>query len=171
VGNLVPLKGHDLIIKALPNLPDATLMIVGRGPERRGLEVLARALGVEDRIRFLGALPQEQLPEIYRAADMLILASSSEGWPNVLLESMACGTPAIASNLPGPAELIRVPEAGLLLSERSPTAIEEAVRRLAAIPPEREATRRYAAQFGWESTTAGQLQIFEEITRRSDAHN
>ena len=68
VGNLVPLKGHDLTISALPKIPDARLLIAGRGPERNALEKLARDLNVTDRVEFLGVLPQSELRKYYGAA-------------------------------------------------------------------------------------------------------
>src|SRR5665647_2845156 len=96
VGNLVTLKGHDLVIEALAQLPEAKLIIVGGGPEQGNLEALAQRLGVSDRVTFIGMLPQADLRDYYNAADSLVLASSREGWANVLLESMACGTPAVS---------------------------------------------------------------------------
>ena len=97
VGHLIERKGHYLVIEAMKDMPDATLLIVGSGPDRQQLENLAARLGVQKRVRFLGNQDQKALCEIYNAADALVLASSREGWANVLLESMACGTPVIGS--------------------------------------------------------------------------
>ncbi|HNR76893.1 MAG TPA: glycosyltransferase, partial [Parvularculaceae bacterium] len=91
VGALIDRKGHDIAIRAIAKLSDATLLIAGEGPERRRLEALAEAEGVADRVQFFGAVEHERLVDIYNAADALMLASSREGWPNVLLEAMACG--------------------------------------------------------------------------------
>ena len=165
VGNLVGLKGHDLIIRALPSLPSVTLLVVGRGPEQSSLEALARTAGVTERVHFLEPMPQEQLREIYGAADALILASSSEGWPNVLLESMACGTPAIATDIPGVREIIADPKVGRLLRERTPESIARSVEALLATPRDGAAIRAYAEHFSWDHTTEGQLRMFEQITR------
>ena len=93
VGHLIPRKAHHLVIEALAELPGVTLLIAGDGPERAALEATAARLGLAGRVRLLGALPHAELPRIYGAADALVLASSREGWANVLLESMACGTP------------------------------------------------------------------------------
>lgn len=166
VGNLVELKGHDLAIGALPLLPDATLMIAGGGPERGRLEALAQALGVAARVRFLGPVPQAELARYYGAADALVLASSREGWANVLLESMACGTPVVASNVWGTPEVVAAPEAGVLMRERSRQGVADAVGALRAAYPDHAATRRYAEQFSWDTTTAGQLQLFGAIAAR-----
>jgi teichuronic acid biosynthesis glycosyltransferase TuaC len=163
VGHLVPVKGHELTISALPLLPDVRLLIAGNGPERRKLEELSRALGVADRVTFLGALPQENLTAYYGSADALVLASSREGWANVLLESMACGTPVIASNVWGTPEVVAAPEAGILMTARTPEALAQAVSSLRTDYPDRAATRRYAERFSWDDTTAGQLQLFRRI--------
>jgi glycosyltransferase involved in cell wall biosynthesis len=74
VGHLIPRKGHDLIIRALADLPGLDLMIVGRGPEEEALRRLAQELGVGERVRFLGAVAQEELHAYYSAADILVLA-------------------------------------------------------------------------------------------------
>ena len=163
VGHLIERKGHDLVIAALPQLPSCTLLIAGAGPELERLQGLARRLGVVGRVRFLGRLPPERLPQLYRAADALVLASSREGWANVLLEAMACGTPVVASNVWGTAEVVAAPAAGLLMPSRDAAGVAAGVRRLLADPPGRDHTRRYAEGFGWEDTSAGQRDLFEGV--------
>jgi teichuronic acid biosynthesis glycosyltransferase TuaC len=163
VGLLIPRKGHDLIIAALPDLPGFTLLIVGGGPEREALLAQAQALGVADRVRLTGELPQSALPSIYSAADALVLASSREGWANVLLEAMACGAPVVASDVWGAAEAVTAPEAGVLMRERSAEGVVEGVNRLFSDLPDRAATRRYAEGFSWEPTTRGQRALFNDI--------
>ncbi|MGH6902641.1 MAG: glycosyltransferase, partial [Geminicoccaceae bacterium] len=168
VGQLIPRKGHDLALQAVARLPEATLVIVGEGPEAGGLRRLARRLGSTERIRFLGAIPQERLATIYNAADLLVLASSREGLPNVLMEALACGTPVVASAVWGTPEIVAAPAAGRLVEERSPEALAGAIRNLLADPPARAATRAYAERFGWAPTTAGQLRLFKSILVRRD---
>lgn len=163
VGNLVPIKGHDLAIRALRLLPEKDLVIIGDGPERAVLALLARDLGVADRVRFVGVMAQEDLRHYFGAADALVLASSREGWANVLLEAMACGTPVIASRVGGTPEVVTRPEAGLMMAERTPQALADAVRRLFERCQDRGATRRYAEGFGWAETTAGQLRLFRQV--------
>ena len=166
VGHLIERKGHALVISALPALPQYFLLIVGEGPERQALERLATKLGVADRVRFLGQVAHEELPEVYSAADALVLASSREGWPNVLLEAMACGTPVVASNIWGNPEVVAQPEAGELMSERTAASVVSAVARLFQTSRDRAATRRYAERFSWDETTEGQIQLFSEILAR-----
>ena len=160
VGNLIPSKGHHLIIKALLELNDVELLIAGQGPHEQSFKELAVKLGVAGRVRFLGALPQAELRFLYSAVDALALASEREGWPNVLLEAMACGTPTIASNVGGVKEIITAHEAGVIMNECTPKGIVHAVTCLRQALPDRSATRRYAEQFSWDETTAGQLTLF-----------
>lgn len=166
VGHLVPVKAQELIVAALPLLPDVRLVVAGDGPNRGMLEELARSLKVDGRVQFLGAVPQAQLREHYGAADALVLASSREGWANVLLESMACGTPVVASRVYGTPEVVAAPEAGVLMAERSPQGVADAVNALRANYPDRAATRRYAEGFSWDDTTAGQVRLFGEVLAR-----
>jgi glycosyltransferase involved in cell wall biosynthesis len=163
VGQLVPHKGHDIAIRALPALPDVKLMVAGSGPDRERLERLARELGVAERVRLVGPVPQTELRDYYNAADLLVLASEREGWANVLLESMACGTPVVASAVCGTPEVVTEPEAGRLMAARTPDCLVDAVRMLRAARPERDATRRYAERFSWDETTQGQIDLFRNI--------
>lgn len=166
VGHLVELKGHDLVIGALALLPGVSLMIAGSGIERQRLEALALALGVRERVRFLGAVPQAELPRYYGAADALVLASSREGWANVLLESMACGTPVVATRVWGTPEVVASADAGVLMAERSRQGVADAVNALRLAYPAHAATRRYAEQFSWDATTEGQITLFGGLLGR-----
>jgi teichuronic acid biosynthesis glycosyltransferase TuaC len=163
VGHLIERKGHHLVIEALADLPGMTLLIAGDGPERPALQRLVERHGLGDRVRLLGSVPHDRLPQIYGAADALILASSREGWANVLLEAMACGTPVVASNVWGTPEVVADPAAGTLAAERTPRGIADGVRRLFQALPDRAATRAYAEQFSWDSTTQGQLDLFRKV--------
>jgi teichuronic acid biosynthesis glycosyltransferase TuaC len=167
VGLLIERKGHHHVIGALARLPDTDLLIAGQGPDRTALEQLAVRLGVADRVIFLGNLDQDRLCEAYNAADALVLASSREGWANVLLEAMACGTPVVASAVWGTPEVVASPAAGVLVQERSAAAIARAVEELLARPPLRTETRRYAEQFSWNATTRGQLDLFGMLRQKN----
>lgn len=162
VGHLDPRKGHERTIAALRHLDGVRLVIVGGGAGKQKLQALASAEGVLDRVSFVPPIAQAQLRAYYSACDALVLASSREGWANVLLEAMACGTPVVASNVWGTPEVIRSPAAGVLLDENSPRGVANGVARLRAAYPARAATRAYAEQFGWDATTAGQLSLFRQ---------
>ncbi|MDX2222419.1 MAG: glycosyltransferase family 4 protein [Rhodospirillaceae bacterium] len=171
VGGLIERKGHHHIIAAMPTLPEFTLFIAGNGPNRPALAALSSQLNVSDRVRFLGAIAHAELRDLYEAVDVLVLASSREGWANVLLESMACGTPVVASNIWGTPEVVQSPTAGVLLPAITPDHISASVRALLADPPDRAATVNYARQFTWSSTSQGQIALFNAILARTGAGN
>ncbi|MES2831376.1 MAG: glycosyltransferase family 4 protein [Pseudomonadota bacterium] len=163
VGHLIERKGHDIAIQALVELPDVKLMIAGDGPERKKLEALVQTLQLQGRVTFLGGLAQPELVRHYQAVDALVLCSSREGWANVLLESMACATPVIASNVWGTPEVVAYPEAGVLMPSRTPRGMAEATRALRTAYPSHDATRCYAENFSWDDTTQGQIRLFEKV--------
>ena len=174
VGNLVPLKGHDLTIAALgeilPTFPNARLVLIGAGPERAKLEAQARAIGLAERVQFMGALANEQLPAWFSAADVSVLSSSREGWANVLLESMACGTPVVATRRGGNAEVITDAVAGRLVDVRDSGSIAAQIANLLQAQPDRDLVRQHASKFGWQATSQAQLDLFRKIaTRKCDA--
>jgi teichuronic acid biosynthesis glycosyltransferase TuaC len=166
VGHLDPRKGHDRTIAALRYLPDVKLVIIGEGAAKVKLQQLATDEGVSDRVTFVAPLSQAALRLYYNACDALVLASSREGWANVLLEAMACGTPVVASDVWGTPEVVRVPEAGVLLEENSPSGIAHGVRKLRNCYPAHGATRAYAERFGWATTTAGQIDLFRQAIQQ-----
>ncbi|MGD8326241.1 MAG: glycosyltransferase family 4 protein [Sphingomonadales bacterium] len=166
VGALIERKGHHLTIDALASLKGYELLIAGDGPEKARLQAQARANGVADRVRFLGRVPHEDLAWLYSAADASVLASSREGWANVLLESMACGTPVVASNLWGTPECVAVPEAGVLMEDYSAKALAKGVEILFQNLPDRALTRAYAEKFNWDATSQGQLDIMHRVCGR-----
>lgn len=173
VGHLIERKGQYLAIDALPALPaDVRLVLAGEGPERAALLRQAERLGVRERVHFAGVVPQTELKWWYSAADALALCSSREGWANVLLEAMACGTPVIATDIWGTPEVVSLPAAGVLMPERSGAGLVAAWNRLFAQLPDRADTRRHAETFSWDATTQGQLQLFRQIlaTREAAAH-
>lgn len=160
VGYMTGRKGQHLVVEALPHLPDTTFLIAGEGRMEGRLRETVRDLGVADRVRFLGHVDHEDLRDYYGAADALVLPSSREGLANVLMESLACGTPVVATAVWGTPEAINAPEAGVLMRDRSPEALAEAVRRLFAAYPDRAATRRHAETFfSWERSSREYLEV------------
>lgn len=154
VGALIPRKGHDLTIRALKSLPDATLLIAGHGPAQPALEALIAELGLGDRVRLLGSQPHEALPGLAAAADVGVLVSASEGLANAWVESLACGTPVVISAAGGARELVDRPEAGRVV-ERTPEAIAMAVRDILEAAPSPEAVRAAAMRFTWDANAQG----------------
>lgn len=172
VGHLVERKGHHLAVQALKALPDCDLVIIGeRGTESggmvNGLHRQAEDPELAGRVRFMGNLPQDQLRDWYGAADALVLATNLEGMPNVMLESLACGTPVVATPVGGIPEIMTTPEAGVLMKERTAAGIAAAVKQLFDHYPLREDTRRFAETLSWDETTRGQLALFDRVLKRT----
>ena len=138
-------------------------MIVGAGPQEGALMALAKRLGVAERVCWVGVVPQTELKRWYSAADVLALCSSREGWPNVLLEAMACGTPVLATNIWGTPEVVSTPSAGVLMARRDASALVAAWGHLHTRLPTRTATRAHAQTFSWDAATQGQLQLFRRV--------
>jgi teichuronic acid biosynthesis glycosyltransferase TuaC len=164
VGHLISRKGHDVVIDTLSKLPvDFSLWVAGEGPERSRLEARVDRLGLRKRVKFLGAVPHDGLAKYYGAADIAVLASNREGWANVLLEAMACGTAVVASRIWGTPEVVAQPEAGRLATDRTAECFAETILALLQQGLDRGATRRYAEQFGWFETSKGQHELFGAV--------
>lgn len=163
VGHLVEVKGHHLVIELLARLPGAHLVVVGSGPWLDRLQSLAQSLGVQDRVTFAGMQPNDRLKTYYSAADALVLASSREGWANVLLEAMACGTPVVATRVNGTPEVVASPRAGRLADVRDVDHLHKALTSLLAEYPEQTQVRAYAELFSWEDTTRLQCELFASV--------
>lgn len=167
-GALLENKGQRLAIAAVEQVLEATLVLVGDGPDRAALEALAAGSG---RVRLVGRRPHEELPLYLAAADVTVLPSASEGLANVWVESLACGTPVVTSDVGGAREVIDRPEAGALVP-REPGAIAAALRALIAAPPEQDAVRRCAMRFSWERNAEElerHLRALVEAKRERDA--
>jgi len=167
VGNLQEYKGQRLVVEAFARLlqrhPQALLLLVGDGPDREHLGQMAARLGVAERVRFVGTVPNAELAPWYSAADVLVLGSSREGWPNVLLEAMACGTPVVASAVGGIPEVVASDAVGRLVNPRSAEGFEAAIEDLLQARLDRAEVRRYAEGFGWDRTSEQQLQLFNTL--------
>jgi glycosyltransferase involved in cell wall biosynthesis len=126
------------------------------------LEHAAR-IGVADRLLLRPAMPQQDLSHAYAAADVLLVTSTREGWPNVVLESLACGTPVVALDVGAVREMLTDARVGRIVERRDSVLVAEAVSELMALPPARELARRHAALFDWTSISSGQLQLFRRV--------
>jgi glycosyltransferase involved in cell wall biosynthesis len=171
VGNLVPLKRQALAILALARLrerhPQACLRIVGAGPERARLEALAASSGVAAQVHFSGALPQSELAREYSAADVMLLPSEREGWPNVVLEALACGTAVVGARVGGVPEILTHPGLGETVAEPEAAAYAAAVQRVLDRATPREERRVHALGMNWHATSRGQLELFERALGRT----
>ena len=152
VGALIPRKGQGFVIDALPLLPDVTLVLIGKGEDEAVLKAKAADLGVADRVRFMGALPQMVIADWLAAADAMVLPSASEGLANAWVEALACGTPVVTCAVGGARELLDRPEAGVLVG-RDGGEIAAAVQALIDAPPARDIVAATVDRFSWEANT------------------
>ena len=170
VGNLVALKRQVIALDALHELrfrhPQAVLVVVGDGPERRSLEQRAQQLGLTANVRFAGAVPQVDLPRYYSAADVMLLPSQREGWPNVILECLACGTPVVAARVGGVPEILVDPLLGEMVDEPVGVSYAEAVDRVLGRSNARDEIRRHAQQMDWRATSEAQLALFRSAKQQ-----
>jgi glycosyltransferase involved in cell wall biosynthesis len=123
-GRLGAQKSLDVALDAVDAVDGVSLLVAGEGDERERLEARAGP-----RVRFLGAQPRERVLELFRAADASILSSSWENFPHTVVEALAVGTPVIATDVGGVAEVVRDGENGLLVPPGDPAALADAVRR------------------------------------------
>lgn len=159
VGNLVPLKGHEYILRAFAQLsdelsgqlPEEKLMIIGSGALAGSLQQLTRQLNIADKVTFLPDIAHEQLPGYYQKAKGTILMSSMEGMPNVVLESLACGTPVIAANVGGIPEVV-TKDNGILLPERTTEALTAALTSALQCKWDRRQIAADMAYLDWQET-------------------
>jgi len=153
VGHLRPVKGLRYLIEALSRagLPGAwRLHILGTGELRDQVAAWAAADGIASRLNLAGEVPHAQVPTWMNAADLLVLPSLSEGCPNVVLESLACGTPVVASRV-GAVPDIFAPECGILVPPADSVALAAALREAIGRTWERETIRRRVAGFSWRA--------------------
>lgn len=148
VGALIPRKGQKFVIEALTLLPDAILLLAGKGADEAMLKSMAERLGVAERVRFLGAVPHGELPIVLNAADVFVLPTASEGLANAWVEAIACGTPVVTTPIPGAQELLTDPNWGRMVP-RDGAAIAAAVRDYLEAGLSPEVVRVGAASFSW----------------------
>jgi glycosyltransferase involved in cell wall biosynthesis len=146
VGHLVPVKGFDVLLRALALChargDQFHLSIVGKGHQEDDLRRIATELDLEAAVTWLGAPERASMPEIYRAADAFVLASRHESFGVVVIEALASGLPVVATRCGGPEEIV-TPEVGELAPAEDPAALADAMSRLARRRFDRAAIRRY----------------------------
>ena len=167
VGNLYPVKGHAVLVDALSMVPcDArpVVAVAGTGSEEARLRDRIRTRGVENHVRLLGY--RSDVPDLLAAADVYVMPSLSEGLPMAMIEAMLAGRPVLASDVGGIPELIPSAEFGVLVPPGDPTALKDALIRLAAAPELRArlgeaARRRAAAEFTAAAMAEQYLCLYE----------
>ncbi len=162
VGNLVLLKGHHLILDALAEIPGKRLIIVGDGEQRATLRNQTEDLGLSNRVQFIKHLSQKKLAELYAGARATILMSEMEGMPNVVLESLATGTPVIAASVGGISEVVNESN-GILLSNRDEYELMDALENLDELEFDRKTISETVSQYRWSDVAARQYELYKSI--------
>ncbi len=174
VGRLMPPKRFDAVIRAAARarseaVPDLELVIAGEGRERKALESLVAELGAEDWIQLPGRIDDAEIIELYRRAWVVTSASMAEGWGMTLTEAAACGTPVVASDIPGHRDSVAVGASGLLAADDG-----ELSDHLVAVLTDRALRQRlqhgalaHAATLTWDATAIAALRVLaDDATRR-----
>jgi glycosyltransferase involved in cell wall biosynthesis len=174
IGNLIPIKGHEILIRAVAALrdryPKLQCELIGEGPERRNLQQLVSQLGIEDRVHVSGRQSRRNVAEALRRCTVFALPSSYEGLGCVYLEAMASGKPVIAAREQGIGEIIRNGENGLLVGAGEVQELAEALARLLANPELRNAMGRAGRRTVLSGyTLAHQAHELAEVFRQSVA--
>ncbi|MBI2170425.1 MAG: glycosyltransferase [Chloroflexi bacterium] len=173
VGRLDPIKGLEVLMHTLPQLEtckDVQLLVVGgsqEDAEYQRLKQLSSQLGLAERIEFLGSQQHESLPSYYQAADVCVVPSYYESFGLVALEAMACGTPVVASRVPGLQTIMRDNRSGYLVPWHCPDAFADRLEVLLSNDALRHSmgqqARKMAEAMGWDITAQGVAQVYAEM--------
>ncbi len=156
-GRMEEVKGHDVLLNAIAELPDVHLALVGHGSREESLKAQAQALGITSRVSFLGH--RGDMPAVYPAFDVMCLPSRNEGLPLSVLEAQACGVPVVASRVGSVAEGV-CPGTGGLVPPGQPSALAAGLRAALAMPRPAGLRAFVLDHFSWDRMVAA----YEELT-------
>ncbi len=171
VGGLVERKGFHRVIACLPALldkhADLHYVIVGgpcpEGDMTQALKEQVAALGLNDRVHFLGSISPDDLKWPLSAADVFVLSTRNEGWANVILESMACGVPVVASDVGGNAEVVSRPDLGAIVPFDDQNALTAALNAALSRQWDAQAIRKYAEENSWDNRVEILVKVFSQM--------
>lgn len=170
---LYPKNGVEYFVRAMPRIVasvDAEAWVIGNGPEHRRLVALARSLGLGARVRFLGARPNEEMPELLTQGDVAVIPSLMEATSVAALEAMSCGLPVAASRVGGLPEIVDE-DVGTLFEPADPAGLAESVIQLLCAPDRREkglrARERVTARWSLDRLVDRHVEIYTELLRGS----
>jgi teichuronic acid biosynthesis glycosyltransferase TuaC len=174
VGTLLEGKGFHRVIQCLPRMlathPALHLMIVGGGSHAGDMSVelkkMVRALGLDDRVHFLGPLQNDRLNVPLSAADVFVLATSYEGWANVFLEAMACGLPVVTTDVGGNAQVVNDPSLGCIVPFGDKGSLQKAISEALTRPWDRLLIRAYAESNSWDRRIPLLIDAYHQLLSR-----
>jgi len=171
VANMLPAKGHHDLLEAAAALPaDVHLVFVGPAPNAAylaRLKAIVAQRGLTRRVHFMGKRSQQEVAACLNAADVHVLASYSEGCPNVVLESLACGTPVVGTTVGGIPDIVTTGRNGLLVPPGNPSALTGALRAALARQWSRKDLRQTVAHRSWKAVAEEVLAVFNTAARAS----
>lgn len=172
LGNLGAVKRVDLLIRALQYCrEDIHLDIAGDGPSRKKLEALREALHLKDRVRFRGILPREAVPYFLAGSSLMCLVSSKEGWPTVIYEALACGTPVLATSVGGIPEALGDGNLGILVPETiDPVTLAGEIEAALEVDWDRQVMKQIAQRFSWEELSGRLVILYQELLNGQKIH-
>lgn len=172
IGRLIPRKGFQYIVRALPRVRALTdvsfeVEVVGSGAMRTHLDGLATTLGVSHLIKYIGTIPYQELHRAYQVADVFVLTSESEGMPCATLEAMACGLPVVTTDIPGNQEIVQEGKNGFLVPVGDTERLAQALAWLIRDPALRRRmgveSRRVVQPYDWHDIVRRYEAIFREV--------
>ncbi len=175
-GRLAPLKNLPLLLDALALLlrrrPRAALIVAGEGIGERAARAQVARLGISNAVRFVGAVPHDELPDYYNAADVFALSSTFDNSPNAVLEAMACGRPVVATRVGGVPLYVEDGVTGLLVPGGDPLALADALERVLGDPrlaAEMAARARahVLSTLTWDRSTEALLEVYRSVLGRT----
>ena len=171
VGHLIKGKGFQYIIGAIAQIKREfsinkvpLLVIVGEGEYRSKLEHRIKELGLEENVLMVGEKSHSELCKWYSSADLFCLASSREGWPNVIFESLACGVPVVATNVNGVSEVIKSEKYGILVGNQDDKVIADAIAKALNKDWDVQNIIKYAEANTWDKIGQKVHSLFQAIT-------
>ena len=162
VGNLEKVKGVDILLDAVKNLPeDIHLVIVGNGSLMKNAIRITQDAELTNRISFIGSRPHNEIPAWMNASDVFCLPSRNEGCPNVVLEALACDVPIVASKVGGIPELIKGEEYGILVPSQDSSALQEGIKRCLELRWDRNKLRESVLNMSWQKNAESLFHVLK----------
>jgi glycosyltransferase involved in cell wall biosynthesis len=166
VGRLIPLKRVDALLSIVATLPDVALVVVGEGDQRAALERMAADLGIENRVEFTGAIGEEAVWSVLAQSSLLVLNSTTENCPHVLLEAMAMGLPVVSARVGGVPEIVQTGVNGVLVDPHDSSELRAAIQKILGDDRLRAelgaAAKASMARFSWRSTADAVATVLRE---------
>lgn len=166
VGNLLPVKGVDSLLRAFVTVSKsnhADLIIIGKGASAQELKALTKALGIEARVYFVGAVNHDMIPLWLNACDVLCLPSHREGFPTIIVEAFACGRPVVATRVGGVPEAVINDSLGILIDSNQPDVLAAALNTALAKEWNSQAIAAYGRSFSWRAIAEEYHHLYEEM--------